>query len=442
MTFEEARAAAVAWARGWVTDREDDRLVLVWDPAARLRVALHGAGNGTEQADDRQRAIEELRTRLGTFFSGDVLAAGKPDSPDRRVFDVAWDGAAPLRDAASVRVLERRRSKDDWFEPVGPPWPRADDRAAIVTFASYKGGFGRSTALAATAAGLARDGSRVLAIDLDLEAPGLLTLMPPLTAAGSRPEGVTGLVDVLLDEEALEDAIYPYRDEPGLDVLAAGTVDETYLEKLSRLDYEGLVDPTRNDRGPLHRLLHRIEASDRYDVILLDARAGLHDLTAAALNGTPHLAVLFGRDTDESWAGLEQVVRQLGVERVLEGLPQQDLLLVHGKAPGAHAEDETYVEAARRFRERAFEVFLRAYYAEEAADGEQTSVGEPAADADRADDELILVPSASDDEAQHVPVGLRFDGSVLHGDGSRIPVDALGFGDLRRRILEKIGRDA
>ena len=43
----------------------------------------------------------------------------------------------------------------------------------IYTFYSYKGGVGRSKALAEVAHCLARRGLRVLAIDFDLEAPGL-----------------------------------------------------------------------------------------------------------------------------------------------------------------------------------------------------------------------------------------------------------------------------
>ncbi len=43
----------------------------------------------------------------------------------------------------------------------------------IVTFYSYKGGVGRTMALANVAALLARWGYKVLAVDWDLEAPGL-----------------------------------------------------------------------------------------------------------------------------------------------------------------------------------------------------------------------------------------------------------------------------
>ena len=44
----------------------------------------------------------------------------------------------------------------------------------IITFYSYKGGTGRSMALANVAWLLASNGQRVLAIDWDLEAPGFV----------------------------------------------------------------------------------------------------------------------------------------------------------------------------------------------------------------------------------------------------------------------------
>src|ERR1041384_3063617 len=54
------------------------------------------------------------------------------------------------------------------------PEDAGKDRAdKIITFYSYKGGTGRSMALANVAWILASSGRRVLAIDWDLEAPGL-----------------------------------------------------------------------------------------------------------------------------------------------------------------------------------------------------------------------------------------------------------------------------
>ena len=50
----------------------------------------------------------------------------------------------------------------------------------IVTFYSYKGGTGRTMALANVAWILASQGKRVLAVDWDLESPGLHQYYPPV----------------------------------------------------------------------------------------------------------------------------------------------------------------------------------------------------------------------------------------------------------------------
>jgi Mrp family chromosome partitioning ATPase len=88
----------------------------------------------------------------------------------------------------------------------------------VITFYSYKGGTGRTMALANTACLLARQGSqgmRVLAIDWDLEAPGLHYYLPPAKeeAASPNPAGVvefftklTELVDTVPLSEKDEDS--------------------------------------------------------------------------------------------------------------------------------------------------------------------------------------------------------------------------------------------
>src|ERR1700733_14506450 len=65
----------------------------------------------------------------------------------------------------------------------------------IVTFYSFKGGTGRSMALANVAWILAANGMRVLIADWDLEAPGLHRFFQPVIepAAGSQP----GIVDFM-----------------------------------------------------------------------------------------------------------------------------------------------------------------------------------------------------------------------------------------------------
>jgi MinD-like ATPase involved in chromosome partitioning or flagellar assembly len=67
----------------------------------------------------------------------------------------------------------------------------------IVTFYSYKGGSGRSMALANVAWILATHGKRVLAIDWDLEAPGLHRYFLPLLGGDPEAKKNDGLIDRL-----------------------------------------------------------------------------------------------------------------------------------------------------------------------------------------------------------------------------------------------------
>lgn len=65
----------------------------------------------------------------------------------------------------------------------------------IVTFYSYKGGVGRTFALANVAVLLAKRGKRVLLMDWDLEAPGLHRYFKPFMANESFPQ--EGLIHLL-----------------------------------------------------------------------------------------------------------------------------------------------------------------------------------------------------------------------------------------------------
>src|SRR5437588_6793085 len=68
----------------------------------------------------------------------------------------------------------------------------------IITFYSYKGGTGRSMALANVAWILASNGRRVLAVDWDLEAPGLHRYFHPFLL-DKELTSTRGLIDLVWD---------------------------------------------------------------------------------------------------------------------------------------------------------------------------------------------------------------------------------------------------
>src|SRR6266702_172384 len=110
----------------------------------------------------------------------------------------------------------------------------------IVTFYSFKGGVGRSMALANTADLMARSGLRVLMVDFDLEAPGLehffaidqawvrgseglLDLLLAYKYSMSAASSGTDEQDTFRDLDRFVTTIYPARSGGGrLDLLSAG----------------------------------------------------------------------------------------------------------------------------------------------------------------------------------------------------------------------------
>ncbi|MFD3499357.1 KGGVGR-motif variant AAA ATPase [Streptomyces sp. NPDC058678] len=170
----------------------------------------------------------------------------------------------------------------------------------IVTFYSYKGGVGRSMALANIADQLARSGMRVLMVDFDLEAPGLEHFFP---LDHARVRGREGLLDLLLafkyamsvassaadegEEDAYRDldryisTIYPRRSDGGcLDLLPAGlrqTDDQItrYGAELRRFDWQDFYYVWS---GELFFEWFRRTCAERYDIILVDSRTGVTEL--------------------------------------------------------------------------------------------------------------------------------------------------------------------
>lgn len=259
-----------------------------------------------------------LRARLGPYARPDRVAACRED----------FGAEAILRDPAAihlmvsgraVRLLDRRIVGADWQRP---PAPGAAHPPRFV-FASLKGGVGRSTALAVVAAELAAGGRRVLAIDLDLEAPGIGAM---LLDDDTRPE--FGVIDALVENgiSALDDAFLA--DLTGPSALAGGNgrIDVMpalgarsmrnpgdVLAKLARAYVEdvGPDGAVQTILDQVRDLVERAVAFARYDAVLIDARAGLHETAAAAILGLGAEVFLFGQDEPQTFEGYRALLSHL-----------------------------------------------------------------------------------------------------------------------------------
>jgi len=355
------------------------RICLIWDIKGALRL-LFEADESENYQEIRAKLSAILNDAAGPFWSGEVWVWSKDSTQaEKAVYEAAWNHAVQ-EDAGppEIRVLDRHYSKTVWFTPpLSSPWPLNEKTPPILSFFSFKGGVGRTTALASLAIQLARGGKKVAVIDLDLEAPGLSTILPGVEGRSA----VHGVVDYLLerplippDEMDLEDFYHLIDDStivgggPPLTVVPAGSLDANYLEKLARIDYEAIYQIQAGTISPLQELLNHIRRQREIDYVLLDSRAGLHDLGGLALSGISHLDVLFGLNNEQSWRGMELVINFLGRNRIMRNQKQLHCALVFSLAPEPGSKRE---ETFQRFLERSYQLFSDNYYDEEDVDPDE-----------------------------------------------------------------------
>jgi hypothetical protein len=355
--------------------------------AKEALIAKIGEGNPIERAvviDDifgKIRALIWLNESAPNDFAGQFAALMKENSagywsglwvanganePDLKVYEELWQASSEI--APSLRQSERVRTRGFWMSPPDDPaWTPNEDHPPVIAFYSFKGGVGRTTALASFAIQRARMGETIAVIDLDLDAPGVGTL---LDSGLPDTEEQFGMVDYLI-----ESAIHPKGDLSDyyhlchsagdlgqIYVFPAGRLDADYLAMLARLDLE---PPSDSIKHPLLCLLNRIREEIRPSWILLDCRAGISEASGFALSGLANLTVLFGTTSTQSWLGLRLVIERMGAQRVKRGLPQADCFIVQAMTP---ENPDTAKSAQSTFLAEAENTFQEAYYAEEPSD--------------------------------------------------------------------------
>ena len=196
----------------------------------------------------------------------------------------------------------------------------------IVTFYSFKGGTGRTMALANVAWILAANGKRVLVADWDLESPGLHRFFQPFMEPAVSSQ--TGIVDFIRRYEwAIEEAENPgmlnveeksapaapetvsriidesirevshltvpvnwrFPDDGVIHFLSPGQLDNgVYKNALSALDWDTLYEDLYG--GQFLDAL-RAYLKETYDYILIDSRTGLSDIADICTLHLPDMVV-------------------------------------------------------------------------------------------------------------------------------------------------------
>ena len=360
-------------------------VTIIRDVAGKIRLFLEPVPENSSQKCDTSVLNDLLSEKLGPYYGNDIwLPTGEQDGYKALIDTIRHERVyAPWQDESVCPhwyVLERHIAKQAWTNSKfgKPPWDydlvEKKHKPAIVSFFSFKGGVGRTTTLVATALTLARNGHRVAIVDLDLEAPGLATIFSP------DDTNNFGVIDYLLEKNIPKNKWKLYLEDineqsllgtggESLKLLRAGTVDENYLEKLARLDFQNLVDGEL--QSTIQEMLTELQSAAKdLDFILMDARAGFHDIGGLAIANLSHAVVMFGTQSRQSWAGLTHVIRHLA--RMDEPLP---LILVHSmSAPQISSSRTTEL---KEFREKAYDIFKENYYPEDQVVPNSNDMDEP-----------------------------------------------------------------
>lgn len=347
--------------------------------------------------------LEKAQAALGPYATSQEVLFHDSFSDPRAVFDSSdWhrtivslgvdsDGESLGEVVASV--LDRQITGQDWLRPstAGNTHPHR------LVFFGLKGGVGRSTALCMVAWGLARKGKRVLLIDFDLESPGLSGLILPSNRVAEfgivdwLVEDAVGQGDDVLDRMVSESPLGETTTGAVRVAAAMGQSEQDYLAKLARAyaDVPGQNGPQRMGERML-RLVERLEDREKPDVVLIDSRAGLHDLAAVSITGLADTALLFATDGAQTWNGYAQLFEHWRKRPDVATRVRERLALVRALTPKGSRE-----VSVRQFKQRAYELFAE-LYDEIPADAASTDSG-------------FFHPGENDESAPHAPILIEWD---------------------------------
>lgn len=337
---------------------EVGKVIVVRDLRGRLRLAI-------QHRPSDPGPLAQLETRLAAA-AGPFAAAGLLVGTDMLAPEALFE-SEDLYTVHGVPLLERMAMGADWTRK---PLPTSGSKPPRATLYGIKGGVGRSLALCAWARHLSKLGKKVLVVDLDLESPGVSsTLLPPDAAPDF------GVVDWLV-----EDAVGNADDEltrlmVTQSPIAAGTAgsvlvapcggstsgEDSYLAKLARA-YLDLPMPAHGVvpfAERIAKMLDAVEAEHRPDVVLLDSRAGLHDLAAVATTRLSAMTFLFAVGNRQTWDGYRKLLQSWQRRPTIGSEVRERLRVVAAQVPELGR--ESYLQ---QFELEAYSLFADTLYEE------------------------------------------------------------------------------
>ncbi len=225
-----------------------------------------------------------------------------------------------------------------------------------TTFYSFKGGVGRSMALANSAVELAKRGRRVLAVDFDLEAPGLDTfdILRP-------PDDVPGIIDFVheyLDSDRAPDVcrfmsrLSAVGDHHGeLWIMPSGAQRATYAADFNEINWADLYEK-RDGYLLFEDLKAQWEQAINPDYVLIDSRTGHTDTGGICTRQLPDAVAILFFPNEQNLRGLTKIVKDIRGEASEPRKKEIDLHFVMSNVPDLDDEDRILQTKMNAFREQ------------------------------------------------------------------------------------------
>lgn len=365
--FDDALTLSIKKAKEVISDISDS-MILVRDLRGRIRILLPGI---EEDYDEKRTKLnnfsENLSSALGAYgFPSDrmVLFAGNLEQGGQ-IFSSKDCLLIHADKSGRIFLLDRQIVGQDWLRQ---PFERESSNPR-VTFYGVKGGVGRSTALIIWAWRLAKQGKRVLIFDLDLESPGVSSTLLPMAHLPDY-----GIVDWFVEDGVGQGSVIEWEmtaTSPisnGLTgeirvIPSYGRKTDHYLSKLARCYSDSTTAETTTWGERLERFVSRMESAERPDVVILDSRAGIHDIAAVAITRMDADSFLFAADSPQTWSSYTFLFRHLKQNPDLDTIRDR-IQIVSSMVP-----ETGRSECIRKFREHAWDVFRENLYDDASPEG-------------------------------------------------------------------------
>ena len=221
-----------------------------------------------------------------------------------------------------------------------------------ITFYSYKGGVGRSLALANIALRLAEYGRNVCVLDFDLEAPGLQHKFSGFLS-NQEKKVTNGIVDYVhqfsksgIVSKSIRDYCYQFLG-PGfksyITLIPAGNTDapnSEYWKKLSGINWYELLYENESGLSFILDLKEKIRSEIAPDFLLIDSRTGVSEMSGITLSLLADDVVIVAANNRENLEGAKKIIKTLSDPKniVIGDIPK--ITFVLSRVPFTEKQDD------------------------------------------------------------------------------------------------------